>query len=62
MWVESKFGLTDSETRSEAFVPSTEAVREFYELPLTEVTSKAVYDSQRFHFVLMQNTRAKAPM
>ena len=61
MWIESKFGLTNSETRGEVSVPSTEAAREFYELLLTEVTSNAVYHSQRFHFVLMQNTRAKAP-
>lgn len=60
MWIESKFGLPDSETRGEVSVPSTEAAREFYELLLTEVTSKAVYHSQRFHFGLMQNTRAKA--
>jgi hypothetical protein len=57
MWIESKFGLTDSKTRGESSVPSTEAARKFYGLLLTEVTSKAVYHSQEFHFVLMQNTR-----
>lgn len=61
MWIESKFGLTNSETRGEVSLPSTEAAREFYELLLTEVTSNAVYHSERFHFVLMQNTRARAP-
>ena len=42
MWIESKFGLTDSETRGEVSVPSTEAAQEFCELLLTEVTSNAV--------------------
>jgi hypothetical protein len=46
MWIESKFGFTDSETRGEVSVPSTEAAWEFYELLLTEVTSKAVYRSE----------------
>jgi hypothetical protein len=49
MWIESKFGLTDSEVRGEVSVPSTEAARGFYELLLAEVTSKAVYHSQRLH-------------
>jgi hypothetical protein len=49
MGIESKFGLTDSETRGEVSVASTEAVQEFYELLLAEVTSKAVYHSQKFH-------------
>jgi hypothetical protein len=49
MGIESKLGLTDSETRGEVSVPSTEAAWEFYELLLAEVTSKVVYHSQRFH-------------